>query len=86
MNEEFEAIVIGSGQPGLFLAVRMAAAGQRVVIIERLRELAVSGMYAPPSTSIGPETVFEEESKQTLSALGRLNALTGEIGAKPFVR
>ena len=35
MKKEFDAIVIGTGQSGPFLAVRMAAAGQRVAIIER---------------------------------------------------
>ena len=35
MKTNFDAIVIGSGQSGPFLAVRMAAAGQRVAIIER---------------------------------------------------
>jgi pyruvate/2-oxoglutarate dehydrogenase complex dihydrolipoamide dehydrogenase (E3) component len=35
MKKNFDAIVIGSGQSGPFLAVRMAAAGQRVAIIER---------------------------------------------------
>jgi pyruvate/2-oxoglutarate dehydrogenase complex dihydrolipoamide dehydrogenase (E3) component len=35
MKKDFDAIVIGSGQSGPFLAVRMAAAGQRVAIIER---------------------------------------------------
>jgi pyruvate/2-oxoglutarate dehydrogenase complex dihydrolipoamide dehydrogenase (E3) component len=35
MKKEFDAIVIGSGQSGPFLAIRMAAAGQRVAIIER---------------------------------------------------
>ena len=33
--KNFDAIVIGSGQSGPFLAVRMAAAGQRVALIER---------------------------------------------------
>jgi len=37
MKQSFDAIVIGSGQSGPFLAVRMAAAGQRVAIIERNR-------------------------------------------------
>ena len=37
MKKDFDAIVIGSGQSGPFLAVRMAAAGQRVAIIERNR-------------------------------------------------
>ena len=37
MKKNFDAIVIGSGQSGPFLAVRMAAAGQRVAIIERYR-------------------------------------------------
>jgi pyruvate/2-oxoglutarate dehydrogenase complex dihydrolipoamide dehydrogenase (E3) component len=37
MKKNFDAIVIGSGQSGPFLAVRMAAAGQRVAIIERHR-------------------------------------------------
>jgi pyruvate/2-oxoglutarate dehydrogenase complex dihydrolipoamide dehydrogenase (E3) component len=37
MKKSFDAIVIGSGQSGPFLAVRMAAAGQRVAIIERGR-------------------------------------------------
>jgi len=37
MKQNFDAIVIGSGQSGPFLAVRMAAAGQRVAIIERHR-------------------------------------------------
>jgi pyruvate/2-oxoglutarate dehydrogenase complex dihydrolipoamide dehydrogenase (E3) component len=35
MRKDFDAIVIGGGQSGPFLAVRMAAAGQRVAIIER---------------------------------------------------
>jgi pyruvate/2-oxoglutarate dehydrogenase complex dihydrolipoamide dehydrogenase (E3) component len=35
MKKNFDAIVIGSGQSGPFLAVRMAAAGQRVALIER---------------------------------------------------
>jgi pyruvate/2-oxoglutarate dehydrogenase complex dihydrolipoamide dehydrogenase (E3) component len=37
MKNEFDAIVIGTGQAGPFLAVRMAAAGRRVAIIERGR-------------------------------------------------
>jgi pyruvate/2-oxoglutarate dehydrogenase complex dihydrolipoamide dehydrogenase (E3) component len=37
MKKDFDAIIIGSGQAGPFLAVRMAAAGQRVAIIERNR-------------------------------------------------
>jgi pyruvate/2-oxoglutarate dehydrogenase complex dihydrolipoamide dehydrogenase (E3) component len=37
MNNKFDAIVIGTGQSGPFLAVRMAGAGQRVAIIERGR-------------------------------------------------
>ncbi len=37
MKNEFDAIVIGTGQSGPFLGVRMAAAGQRVAIIERNR-------------------------------------------------
>jgi pyruvate/2-oxoglutarate dehydrogenase complex dihydrolipoamide dehydrogenase (E3) component len=37
MNEHYDAIVIGTGQAGPSLAVRMAGAGQRVAIIERDR-------------------------------------------------
>jgi pyruvate/2-oxoglutarate dehydrogenase complex dihydrolipoamide dehydrogenase (E3) component len=37
MKENFDAIVIGSGHSGPFLAVRIATAGQRVAIIERHR-------------------------------------------------
>ena len=37
MKKDFDAIVIGSGQSGPFLAVRMAAVGQRVALIERHR-------------------------------------------------
>jgi pyruvate/2-oxoglutarate dehydrogenase complex dihydrolipoamide dehydrogenase (E3) component len=37
MEKHFDAIVIGTGQSGPFLAVRMAAAGKRVAIIERHR-------------------------------------------------
>jgi pyruvate/2-oxoglutarate dehydrogenase complex dihydrolipoamide dehydrogenase (E3) component len=37
MDKTFDAIVIGTGQSGPFLAGRMAAAGQRVAIIERGR-------------------------------------------------
>ncbi len=37
MKKNFDAIVIGSGQSGPFLAVRIAAAGQRVALIERHR-------------------------------------------------
>src|SRR3974390_1904371 len=37
MKKDFDAIVIGTGQSGPFLAVRLAATGQRVAIIERHR-------------------------------------------------
>jgi pyruvate/2-oxoglutarate dehydrogenase complex dihydrolipoamide dehydrogenase (E3) component len=37
MKNKFDAIVIGTGQSGPFLAVRMATAGQRVAIVERGR-------------------------------------------------
>jgi len=37
MDEHYDAIVIGTGQAGPSLAVRMAGAGQRVAIIERDR-------------------------------------------------
>jgi pyruvate/2-oxoglutarate dehydrogenase complex dihydrolipoamide dehydrogenase (E3) component len=37
MKNTFDVIVIGTGQSGPFLAVRMAAAGKRVAIIERGR-------------------------------------------------
>ena len=37
MKKSFDAIVIGSGQAGPFLAVRLATAGQRVALIERNR-------------------------------------------------
>jgi pyruvate/2-oxoglutarate dehydrogenase complex dihydrolipoamide dehydrogenase (E3) component len=37
MKKDFDAIVIGSGQSGPFLAARMAAAGQRVATIKRRR-------------------------------------------------
>lgn len=36
-QKSFDAIVIGTGQSGPFLAVRMAAAGKQVAIIERAR-------------------------------------------------
>jgi pyruvate/2-oxoglutarate dehydrogenase complex dihydrolipoamide dehydrogenase (E3) component len=35
MAEEFDAIIIGAGQSGPFLAVRFAEQGQKVAIIER---------------------------------------------------
>lgn len=35
MNTRFDAIVIGSGQAGPFLAVRLANAGQKIAIVER---------------------------------------------------
>ena len=37
MKHTFDAIVIGCGQSGPFLAVRMATAGRRVAIVERAR-------------------------------------------------
>jgi len=37
MKNNFDAIVIGTGQSGPFLAARMSSAGQRVAIIERGR-------------------------------------------------
>jgi pyruvate/2-oxoglutarate dehydrogenase complex dihydrolipoamide dehydrogenase (E3) component len=37
MKNKFDAIVIGTGQSGPFLAARMAVAGKRVAIIERGR-------------------------------------------------
>jgi pyruvate/2-oxoglutarate dehydrogenase complex dihydrolipoamide dehydrogenase (E3) component len=35
MTTKFDAIIIGSGQAGPFLAVRLASAGQKVALIER---------------------------------------------------
>ncbi|HEY4067506.1 MAG TPA: FAD-dependent oxidoreductase, partial [Burkholderiaceae bacterium] len=35
MPQQFDAIVIGSGQAGPFLAARFAQAGKRVALIER---------------------------------------------------
>jgi len=35
MSENFDAIIIGSGQAGPFLAARLSAAGRRVALIER---------------------------------------------------
>ena len=35
MTNQFDAIIIGTGQAGPFLAGRMAAAGMKVAIIER---------------------------------------------------
>ena len=35
MNKTYDAIVIGTGQSGPFLAIRMAKAGHKVAIIER---------------------------------------------------
>jgi len=35
MNHKYDAIVIGAGQAGPFLAARFAAAGKSVAIIER---------------------------------------------------
>ncbi|MFZ0313030.1 MAG: FAD-containing oxidoreductase [Candidatus Korobacteraceae bacterium] len=35
MNESYDAIIIGTGQAGPFLAIRMAKAGRKVAIIER---------------------------------------------------
>ena len=37
MNRQFDAIVIGTGQSGPALAVRLAAAGWKVAIVERAR-------------------------------------------------
>jgi pyruvate/2-oxoglutarate dehydrogenase complex dihydrolipoamide dehydrogenase (E3) component len=37
MTEHFDAIVIGTGQAGPALAVRLAAAGRRTAILERKR-------------------------------------------------
>src|SRR3974390_330031 len=35
MGRTFDAIIIGSGQAGSFLAVRLAAAGRKVALVER---------------------------------------------------
>jgi pyruvate/2-oxoglutarate dehydrogenase complex dihydrolipoamide dehydrogenase (E3) component len=35
MNKSYDAIIIGTGQSGPFLAIRLARAGQKVAIIER---------------------------------------------------
>ena len=35
MTEHYDAIVIGGGQAGPFLAARLAGAGQQVALIER---------------------------------------------------
>jgi len=37
MRTKFDAIVIGTGQSGPSLAVRMAEAGMRVAVVERKR-------------------------------------------------
>ena len=36
MARDFDAIVVGAGQAGPSLAVRLAAAGRKVAIIERI--------------------------------------------------
>src|SRR6201985_881879 len=35
MNKSYDAIIIGTGQAGPFLAIKMAKAGHKVAIIER---------------------------------------------------
>ena len=35
MSEQFDAIIIGAGQSGPFLAARLAGAGRKVALIER---------------------------------------------------
>ena len=35
MQRHFDALIIGSGQAGPFLAVRLAAAGLKVALVER---------------------------------------------------
>src|SRR5580698_1336045 len=35
MNSSFDAVIIGAGQAGPFLAVRLSEAGMRVAIVER---------------------------------------------------
>jgi len=37
MTERFDAIIIGTGQAGRALAVRLAAAGRKTAILERKR-------------------------------------------------
>ena len=54
MAEEFDAIIIGAGQFGPFLAVRLAKQGQKVAIIERehLRGTCVNDGCTPTKTLI----------------------------------
>jgi len=56
MNEHYDAIVIGTGQAGPSLAVRMAGAGQRVAIIERDRfgGTCVNTGCIPTKTLVAP--------------------------------
>lgn len=35
MSKSFDAVIIGSGQAGPFLAARLAGAGRTVVLVER---------------------------------------------------
>jgi len=39
MQQTFDAIVIGSGQSGPFLAVRLAQSGMKTALIERQRRM-----------------------------------------------
>ena len=56
MKKNFDAMVIGSGQSGSFVAVRMAAAGQPVALIERPR---FGGTCV--NTGNGPEQLVPEQ-------------------------
>jgi pyruvate/2-oxoglutarate dehydrogenase complex dihydrolipoamide dehydrogenase (E3) component len=54
MAEEFDAIIIGAGQSGPFLAVRLVEQGQKVAIIERehLGGTCVNDCCTPTKTLI----------------------------------
>jgi 2-polyprenyl-6-methoxyphenol hydroxylase-like FAD-dependent oxidoreductase len=42
MSRDFDAIIIGAGQAGPFLAVRLGEAGMKVAIVERSHSIATS--------------------------------------------
>ena len=48
MNKSYDAIIIGTGQAGPFLAIKMAKAGRKVAIIERGR---LAGPVSTPAAS-----------------------------------
>src|SRR5580693_1850816 len=75
-TRDFDAVVIGAGQAGPFLAVRLAEAGMKVAIVERdlFGGTCVNTGCTPTKTMVA-----SARAAQVARTAGRLGVHTGEV-------